>query len=299
MRNIFDIILENLKVSDNKRTAKKSFDFTSCTRELSIEKKVDLMEKFNKIEEFVKAEVHRLQFVSDPAEKKSKKAELEKTIITVLNAHSQLKYMKKIVSEKGDMITLGSVCLDVKLTDVVTTLLNGKSGTITNHNGENLGMLCVDAGYPGLALLAMENPQARIQQDCLGYNILNRCVTHYAFLPNKNKEYNENFITTIMHGINWYSECTEQMVMARKNTGMLCAERMDKSPKLVACFEKALKNPNARMAENDKCENMMDIAVKHGYDKTIILEKFGYNTEDLKRRQYEKHVRENLPSLEK
>ena len=291
--SLFDKIMENLTKRDNAKEIMKSFDFTSCGSNLTKEQKISLGNMFNKIALFAKQESHRLKFVNDKNEQQEKKEKLQKMIIEVLDSHPNLKYMKKLEADGKSVATLGSILLDCGLTNIVAHLLNGKSGTITNENGENLGMLCVEKGYAGLATIALQNKAARLQQDSLGYNIGQRCVTHYAFLSNKEKPHNENFLTAIHKALS-YSDCSEQMTKSQKNIGILCAERMKHSPNLVSCFEKAARNENARYSEDMNGRNMMDVAVFHGYDPKLIMEKFHYDSTDYEKRQYNKHLSDNL-----
>ena len=128
-------------------------------RKLSHKRKLNLIDKFNRINRLIKHYFNNECFYHNSLSKEKKK-KLSSIIISQLEEYPELMQISKV----DDDTLLGKTALRLNLFDVVDYILNSPEGiTATTSAGISLGMECANSRYYKGALTALENETARNQ----------------------------------------------------------------------------------------------------------------------------------------
>ena len=191
-----------------------------------------------------------------------KKQAVIDTIMPIIQANPNLKYMFEIDKKRNCSSSIARECLRTNCDSVVENFLDDElASSVTDHLGRNLGMLCAYEGHEDLVLKALDNLQASRQQAHNGYNIGMVCA--------KNKLVRAT-IKALDDDI-----ASAQQSQDSETIGMICARIIAGDRKMIPAFEKAASNPKTILIKDNLGRNMLDIAIASSYAGVTISEKFG------------------------
>lgn len=232
------------------------FSFNACPN-LSEKRKQLLIKKYKKINQ----ELNLLTAYGGATDEKRKM--VEDFIISEFSAHPELMYMSQLDNEGNTNNNLARRVVRESCFETVKFMLNDKKAPLLTDNlGYNLGMYCAFEGTEEMALLALDNLEASIQQTRTDGNNIGMICANRGLVSATIKALN-NEIASLQQNKNG------------DTIGMICARSMVSKPSMTACFEYAATNSTTLLIENNNAQTMFTIAQESGYPSAKLRDKFG------------------------